>query len=299
MTILNNTSDGLHPELIVLFRAVAYSGKIGADELMRICLPETISDTSVSSRLRGALLRWTELGLFTEQEGVYRLEDKIVKGRQESLDDLTRRLPAICRRIILEQKNSLPLWGDSSATASDFAKGVAWLLSQNIYGFPSTWSGGAENIANEQLVGEKILQNDTRWNNLRYWARFLGFATGDSGSFQVDPTLAIQEELPIIFAGRGELPAEDFIHALAEHLPVLDGGVMRQKLEEKLNVTTWRKPAEGHLSMSLSLALQRLDLSSTLRLTGSADAKSSYRLTGRNYRTWKGFESVRWNGGAH
>ena len=69
-------------------------------------------------------------------------------------------------------------------------------------------------------------------------------------------------------------------------------------LEVKLNAASWRKPADGHLSLSLSLAMQRLDLSSTIKLTGKADAKSSYRLTGRNYRTWKGFESVIWNGGA-
>jgi hypothetical protein len=31
MTILNNTSDGLHPELIVLFRTVASLGKATTD----------------------------------------------------------------------------------------------------------------------------------------------------------------------------------------------------------------------------------------------------------------------------
>ena len=297
MTILNNTSDGLHPELIVLFRAVAYLGKVEADELMRICLPESVSDTVASNRLRGALLRWTEMGLFIEQGGYFRLEDKVVKGKHESLDDFTNRLPSICRRVVLEEKNILPMWGESTATASDFAKGVTWLLAQNIYGFPSTWVE-VEKIANVQLVGEKILQNDMRWNDLRFWARYFGFATGDSGSFQLDPTSAIKDELPMIFAGRNELPAKEFLHALAERLPVIDFGAVRQMLEVKLNAASWRKPADGHLSLSLSLAMQRLDLSSTIKLTGKADAKSSYRLTGRNYRTWKGFESVIWNGGA-
>lgn len=297
MTILNNTSDGLHPELIVLFRAIAYLGKVEADELMRICLPESVSDTAAPNRLRGALLRWTEMGLFIEQGGYFRLADKVVKAKHESLDDFTNRLPSICRRLVLEEKNILPMWGESTATASDFSKGVTWLLAQNIYGFPSTWDE-VEKIANVQLVGEKILQNDTRWNNLRFWARYFGFATGDSGSFQLDPTSAIKDELPMIFSGRHELPALEFLHALGERLPVLDFGAVRKMLEEKLNPASWRKPADGHLSLSLSLAMQRLDLSSTIKLTGKADAKSSYRLTGRNYRTWRGFESVIWNGGA-
>lgn len=298
MTILNNTSDGLHPELIVIFRAVVYLGRVDADELMRICLPETVSDSSAPNRLRGSLLRWIELGLFVVNDDHIQLDGKVVKGKHESLDDFTRRLPTICRRLVLEKKNALPIWGDSSSAASDFAKGITWILCQNIYGFPSTWDGGAENIANEQLVGEKILQNDTRWNNLRYWARYLGFATGDSSSFQVDPTSAIKDELPMVFAGRRELPAQEFIHALGEHLPVLDFGAIRGELEKKLNVASWRKPADGHLSMSLSLALHRLDLNSTIKLAGKADARSSYRLTGRNYRTWRGFETVIWNGGA-
>ena len=48
--------------------------------------------------------------------------------------------------------------------------------------------------------------------------------------------------------------------------------------------------------MSLSLALRRLSLDNVIRLEGRADAGSSYSLTGRNYRTWLGFESVRWVG---
>lgn len=298
MTILNNTSDGLHPELIVLFRAVAYLGKVETGELIRICLSGAASDTSVLNRLRGALSRWTELGLFVENEGHIQLDSKFVKKRQESIDEFTCQLPSICRRLVLEKKNIFPLWGESSAVASDFARGITWLLTQDIYGFPTTWTGGAEDIEREQIIGgEKVVQNDTRWTNLRFWARYLGFASGDSGSFQIDPTSAIRDELPLVFGYQRELPANDFLSALSAQLPVLDFGVYRQEVENKLSATTWRKPAEGHLSMSLSLALRRLDLNSTIKLAGKADAGGSFRLTGRNYRTWIGFESVIWDRG--
>lgn len=298
MTILNNTSDGLHPELMVLFRAVAYLDKVEVGELIRICSPGAVSDTSVLNRMRGALSRWTELGLFVENGGHIQLDGRFVKKRQESLDDFTYQLPTFCRRLVLEEKNSLPMWGESSAVAADFARGITWLLAQNIYGFPTTWTGGAEDIEKEQMVGgEKLVQNDTRWTNLRFWARYLGFASGDSGSFQIDPTSAIKDELPSVFGSQRELPAKDFLSALSAQLPVLDFGVYRQEVENKLNATTWRKPAEGHLSMSLSLALRRLDLNSTIKLAGKSDAGGSFRLTGRNYRTWIGFESVIWDRG--
>lgn len=159
---------------------------------------------------------------------------------------------------------------------------------------PTSWSE-VEPLQNAQTAPDtKITENDVRWNGLRFWMRYLGFATGDSGAFQVDPTIAIKAELPSIFGTRSDLPAQEFITALASHLPVLDFGQYRQAVVEVLNPAAWRPPEKGHLSMSLSLALRRLALDNVIRLEGKADAGTSYRLTGRSYRTWLGFESVRW-----
>jgi hypothetical protein len=297
MTILNNTSDGLHPELIVLVRAVASLGKVDADELLQICFPGRVSDASETARLRGALLRWTQLGLFAETDNCISLDDRFVKVRKEGLDEFSDKLPAFCRRLILEEKNAFPFWGEFSALAGDFVRGITWLLAQNLYTLPTTWTGGAENLEIVQITGDKkIVQNDTRWTNLRFWARYLGFASGDSGSFQIDPTVAIRSELPLVFGNQQELPAKDFLAALSMHLPVLDNGTYRREVESNMNPASWRKPDEGHLSMSLSFALRRLDLSGAIKLKGQADAVSSVRLTGQNYRTWIGFESVVWNG---
>ena len=198
---------------------------------------------------------------------------------------------------MLAADNCRPLWGESAGIAADFVRGAAWLLAQDIYGLPKPWSGAAETLHNEQTSADKkIVENDVRWNGLRYWMRYLGFATGDSGAFQVDPTIAVKTALPTIFGSRTALPASEFIAALASNLPVLDFGMYRHEVEEILNPVAWRHPEEGHLSMSLSLALRRLALDNVIRLEGKADAGTSYRLTGRNYRTLLGFESVRWMG---
>jgi len=316
MTIINHTSDGLYPEVIALFRAVAYTKQITPENLITVCFPpiEKASEDEIKNkkkemrgRLSGALSRWTELGLFTEADGKVQLQEQFSARRKESIDMLTERLPSFCRQLILQDDFCIPLWGESGLT-SDFARGVAWILAQDIYKFPSIWNvekGSGKpldplkyvEILQNHQCSATVIQNGNRWNDLRFWTRYLGFASGDSATFQIDPTVAVREALPSIFGAHKELPAKDFLLALASRLPVLDFGNYRKEVENALNETYWRKPSEGHLSMSLSFALRRLDLEKTIRLLGKADTGSSYRLTGRNYRTWLGFETVAWKGG--
>lgn len=298
MTIINYASDGLYPELIALFRVAAHQGTVDRKAIIDLCYPGTPVDSTSQTRLRGALARWTDLGLFMLEAENLRINERFGKRKRgESLEELTTRLPVACRTLMLEAPNCLPLWGESPGIAADFVRGSAWLLAQDIYRLPTSWSD-VEPLQNAQISADtKITENDVRWNGLRFWMRYLGFANGDSGSFQVDPTIAVKAELPSIFGTRFDLPAQEFITALASRLPVLDYGQYRQAVEEVLNPAAWRPPANGHLSMSLSLALRRLALDNVIRLEGKADAGASYRLTGRGYRTWFGFESVRWMGG--
>lgn len=297
MTIINYASDGLYPELIVLFRVVAHLGVVDRKEIINLCYPGTQDDAVGLTRLRGALARWTELGLFQIEEESLLINERFGKQKRgESIEELTIRLPSACRTLMLEAPNCLPLWGTPSGTTADFVRAAAWLLAQDIYNLPTSWSD-IEGIQNAQTsADQKIIENDVRWNGLRFWMRYLGFATGDSSAFRVDPTLAVKMELPAIFESRTDLSAQEFIMALASSLPVLDFGQYRSAVQEVMNPTVWRPPENGHLSMSLSLALRRLDLDNVIRLEGRADTGTSYRLTGRNHRTWLGFESVRWVG---
>jgi hypothetical protein len=301
MTIINFPSDGLYPELITLFRVVAHLGTVEAKSAIDVCSPwsehDPTKDPAESFRLKGALARWTELGLFARDGGNLTIHERFSKKeRGENIRERTARLPHACRTLMLEAHNCLPLWGDAQGIAADFVRGAAWVLAQDIYALPSNWLP-IEQQQNEQMTpGHKISENDIRWNGLRFWMRYLGFATGDGGNFQADPTEAIKAELPELFGLNTDLAAHDFLTGLATRLPVLDFGDYRCLVEATLKPAKWRRPDNGHLSMSLSLALRRLDLGRVIRLEGKADAGTSYRLTGRNYRTWGGFESVRWTG---
>ena len=251
-----------------------------------------------SIRMRTVLKRWTDLGLFEMKEENIQIDERFgQKKRGEKIDELIARLPTACRILMFDSPNCLPFWGESQGISADFVRGASWLLAQNIYEFPTVWQK-AEPIHNQQFTTDKrIITNDTRFNGLRHWMRYLGFATGDGDAFLIDPTIAIKSELPAIFSAKSDLSANDFITAIATRLPVLDFGHYRQMVESVLNKEYWRPPDNIHLSMSLSLALHRLSLDKVIHLTGKADAGTSFRLTGRKYRSWLGFESVHWIGG--
>lgn len=303
MTILNNENDGLYPELIVLFRAVAHCKSISSSDLINFCSPVTDKSDN-TKRLRGALARWEGLGLFVlDQDKIQIRPDLLPQKNKISLDALTTNLPIIIRQLLVKEENCLPLWDDTSdsekgnGTSADFVRALSWVLAQDIYNFPKVWDGEVENLASTQsLNGKKVFSSGFRFNAFRHWARYLGFATGDSGAFQIDPTKAIRDTLPEIFTSKKEIHAHDFLRILSTKLPVFDSGSFREKIEGSLNPSTWRKPPDGHLSVSLSFALKRLDMSNVIRLIGKADAGVSFRLTGKNYRTWGGFESVTWLG---
>lgn len=302
MTIINLASDGLHSQMIVLARVVAKCGPLDRDELLSVCsVPSGTGEGREIGRLRAVLTRWTEIGLFLVDGGSISLSEPIKKG--ETLDAFTDRLPAVCRRLILNASHSLPLWGHAQDTmqepseegtgrVADLARSLSWSLAQNIYQLPN----GDKEI--QQLVGSQvplprfIFLNSTRWPGMRVWARYLGFASGED-RFLLDPTEAIRSELKLILTDDQSIKANDFIDELSHRIPVLDRGVYRVEVESYLRPESWRRPDENHLSMSLSMAIRRLELSGVIVLETKSDSEASIALTGRGYRTWNRFTHVR------
>jgi hypothetical protein len=303
MTILNLATDGLHSQVIVLAAVLAKHGPMKRDDLISVCAVRGDDGAGDHQRLRAALARWLELGLFAEgtEEGIVllRMEHK----RSAPLDQLTDRLPAVCRRLILQDQHCLPLWGSGDnptekgvGRVSDFARGLAWALAQDIYTLGET-ATDIEALETPQVTKPRtVFQNGTRWPGLRAWARYLGFGTGHGGDFLFDPTEAVRGELAGIFDEGGVMAAANFLDELGARLPVLDGGTYRKEVEANLRPDTWRKPEPAHLSMSLSMALRRLELNGTIVLDRKADAGHAVSLTGRNYRSWATFTHVRMAG---
>jgi hypothetical protein len=298
MTILNNTTDGLHPELIVLFRTVAHFKSIDYEDLVNLCLPKIVvkNDTQIRNRLRGALNTWIKIGLFNRIDDEIKLSNPFENIKKSEIDRATIELPKVALDLVLLTENGLPLWGMTAdqGTSADFIRGSSWLLTQNIYTLPTSFSD-IDPLTATQSSNFMILGNDTRWTNLRFWMRYFGLATGGSSYFQVDPTIAIQSRLKEIFGGNKELLAKDFLVLLSEKLPILDFGKYRKEIEDKLSTSVWRKPGTNELSQSLSFGLRRLEFKGAIQLRGKSDTGSSYRLIGSNNQELVNFETVTWN----
>jgi len=305
MTITNLTNDGLHSQLIILARVVAKYGAIDKDELISVCTAlDELGKERDLARLRATLKRWTDLGLFAEDSSKVLLTAPLARG--ESLEAFTERLPAACRQILMQEQHCLPLWvasgevsEDGAGRVADFARSLSWALAQNIYNLPSSTDDIDALVRMQISAARSIFQNKTRWPGMRVWARYLGFGTGDDANFLLDPTEAVRSELPNVLTQGQSTPADVFIDELSIRLPVLDRGAYRREVESHLRTDTWRRPPEGHLSMSLSMALRRLELNGMLALEAKADAGTSLGLTGRDYRSWTRFTHVRLLGDAN
>jgi len=162
---------------------------------------------------------------------------------------------------------------------------IAWLLCQDSTR-PVRSGEHAELLAKQFEPGdfEVNLDNDSRFQNLVYWCTYLGFcesfaSPGDrTGRCVADPTRAIRRALPEVFDRMGRLPIETFVTELAERLPVLENGDVRESVERRLRSEYQRR--ERHFSQSTSLALRRLELAGDIRLLQLSDAPAWLRVSG-------------------
>lgn len=301
MSIINRENEGL-PSILLTITAILIREKaISRDDLLKFCFPESLSDSDKgkdrSTRFRGTLNRWTTLGLFKENGDEIRLAFEPKRG--ETSVEFLDRLPSVCVRLPLDPAYGNPLWPvdgraseEGAGLSADFCRGLSWCLSQDIYVLPTSWSE-LENLIREQMKpGRFVFMNNTRWEGMRDWARFFGFAYGDDSSIFFDPTKAIRSQLFDVLKPGENLAAAEFLERLARIFPVIDRGAYRIEVEETLKSEKWSAPKIGHLSTSLSFALRRLQKQGVLGLSTLADAESKFTLVGQEGRLWDSFTHV-------
>ena len=86
-----------------------------------------------------------------------------------------------------------------------------------------------------------------------------------------DPTAAIGDVLPKLFGDADELPIDAMMTELARIYPVFEGGVVRREVED-WSIALPDQSSDKRLSITTSLALQRLQTSGRIVLIGRADA---------------------------
>jgi len=291
VSILNQASDGLFNVLIVLVRALLRFGPKSREDLILAC--GGAADAIDTSQLTRTLNRWTELGLFGEEDGSVIIAEPYRSALGKNADEAEARLPKVARTVVLQPANNARFWDREGAKSADLSRGVAWMLAQDVYTLDANSDRLAE-LEGRQLVdsgAQKIGQNNTRWNGLKTWMLYLGFAR-DGMRWVVDPTQALREALPEIFGSNRELSAPAFVERAAGVLPVLDGGAYRIQVEAALKESAWPRLRTGLVSSSLSRAIQRLDREGLITLSSRSDTEGVVSLTGSNARIWQDVSHV-------
>jgi hypothetical protein len=286
MSLLNRPSDGLHSVLVAVFKLLLMRGKLAKQELLDLIAPSTLD--AEQDMAKKTLNRWVQLGLFQKSanDEISLVGDKRSKPRIDSL-------PSLSRSLAFKPENNSDFLDAEPKGAGDLTRAITWLLAQNAWKLDSrSWEVIESQIKQQCPAGLTILQNNTRWSGLKAWSCFLGFAwiaKAPNGEILVpDPTGAVRDTLPQIFGKSKELEARFMVDALAQAIPVLDGGPYRQNLETELikaqGPVAWRPPPNGQLSTSLSRALLRLQEEKLLKGKKRADTDTQVRvsLSGRN-----------------
>lgn len=297
MSVLNQASDGLFNVLIVLVRALVRFGPKTREDLIGICGGEV--DKVEVSQIKNTLTRWTELGLFGQDGDAVAIAEPHRSALGKTPDSAEARLPNVVRTISLLPANNARFWESEEAKSADLSRGIAWMLAQDIY-MLDTSTDGLTRLETAQLVDserQKIAQNNTRWNGLKTWMVYLGFAR-DGMRWTVDPSDALRDALPEIFGARRELTTLVFVERAAAVLPVLDGGTYRTQVESALKDTALPKLRPGLLSSSLSRAIQRLDREGSIAIERKSDTEGAVTLSGYNGRNWRDISHIRLKSGS-
>lgn len=157
------------------------------------------------------------------------------------------------------------------------AQAFAWLLMQdpsNPLMFSENQRGRIINDLGEE-TGAYTLSNNSRFQNLIYWARFLGYcnwmAVDQNNTYILpDPTRAILRRLPEFFKHSSKMRIMDFITALGSSCPVLDQGTVRQEVENIARPELRTEPRT--VSKSTSLALRHLESRGEIKIEILSDA---------------------------
>jgi hypothetical protein len=169
-----------------------------------------------------------------------------------------------------------------SAQQSGFMVALAWFLTKSPLK-PFSFRNDPFNIIKADL-GEFTVKTDMKtvsdYQNLLYWARYLGFATFIGGRASEagrdarwvfpDPFSAIESVIPTIFADETELPIELFMTRLSSVYPVFEGSAVRQEIDQVSGASSYAN--ERRLSQATSLALRRLENHKYFEMKSRADA---------------------------
>lgn len=178
------------------------------------------------------------------------------------------------------------LFNVENTTNYNFNISLAWLLVQN----QNELINFKDNVGNRFLrdltdqISDTEFSNNARFQHFIYWCEYLGFVNKISISGETyicpDPTHAIKNELELNFKKEERFSVKDFFMKLSKSLPVLEYGIIREKVNGILR--DGLSLPNGTLSYSTSLAITRLQQQKIIALESKSDAEVITLLDGVN-----------------
>lgn len=273
-----NTFEAVPSRLLSIYSAVAeVENGVLSDHLASWATPPSLSrrggedeDGGSTNLLKASLAEARRLGLVEEKDGRLFVPDT-ARGFGGRNANLEAQLLIYLRETLFDPERA------ASTGQTGVLIALAWFLTKSPLQ-PVSFSDEPQNQLQRDLgqFAEKAeLGNKSSFQNLLYWARFLGFATvvGDAGSRRAfpDPSRAISAVLDRVLPDNNWVDMDVFLTRLAAIYPVLEGGSVREEVEANRTVPT---ASAGSLSVASSLALQRLADRGSISLDVFADAKA-------------------------
>lgn len=261
MSVIGNlTATPNRIEIVYRYLGTCEEGDITKEDLRQVLCPPTLESSMANDVINEA----TRLGVLEiTSEGHYQLTSELRQTLPPNfLEWLESRLLNPTQAEKVDQAN--------------FPYALAWLLEQDP-AKPFEFGDNISDLVAAQCgvdVGAFELTNRARSQNFVYWAQYLGYTwrlqVGNTEAIMPDPTRAIQRHLSHLFKQTGELLIEELLNSWASRSPVLEGGIVRQKVIERCQSNVPRDPKL--LSRSTTIALLRLEKRGLIKLERRADA---------------------------
>lgn len=273
-----NTFEAVPSRLLSIYAAVAdVENGVLSEHLASWATPPSLSrrggedeDGGSTNLLKASLAEARRLGLVEEKDGRLFVPDA-ARGMGGRNANLEAHLLSYLRETLFDPERA------ASTGQTGVLIALAWFLTKSPLQ-PVSFSDAPQNQLQRDLgqFAEKAeLGNTSSFQNLLYWARFLGFATvvGDAGGRRAfpDPSRAISAVLDRVLPDNKWVDMDVFLTRLAAIYPVLEGGSVREEVEANRTVPP---ASDGSLSVASSLALQRLADRGSISLDVFADAKA-------------------------
>lgn len=243
-------------------RLLFASGPLPREHALALLQPRESGTGLADSTVSAAL----ECGLVSKDGDALALGDAELAGAKSD-DEFTLLLPKVLARLVLA--------AEVNGKPNRFATICAWLLQLPV-DHPHRDRGALKEAIKDSgyTLEELEAEYDARWDNILYWARYLGLVRQlkESPCAEVvpDPTLFLVRHLTDLLPVGEERTAEDFREALGAICSVLDGGAARADMLAR-TAPNW--PAK-RLSDALCFAIERLQALGTVRTRSPKDQRN-------------------------